>query len=456
MKKLLLIALVLSQQLMAQDKKSFSLEEAQKHAVENSYQMLLADLGIEEARQDVKETTSIGLPQLKASASFQNFLDVPTQVIPNFLAPAITQTLVGSGVLPPEAANQPADPEFIEAQFGTEFNTTVGVSASQLIFDGRYFYGLKASKAFVNYARLQRNKDEAGIRRQVSEAYYAALTAEESVEVFEKSLENVQTTLSETKAMYEEGFMEELDVDQLSLMESNLTTQFENAKMQRDNARALLKFMLAMPLDSEIELTDELEVLLSEENVESLLLKNLSLGEHRDMILLDEGINLQKINLGATQAAYMPTLGAFFQHQQMNMTNEIDFETWFPNTVWGINLNVPIFTSFGTRSKVQKVKLGIDKLEVQREQLSNSLSLEVMNAKSTLINALSSYRHEKKNMELAMKIQDKTLEKFNLGMASSLELTQAENQLLTTQGNYVQSIFNVLNAQSRLTNALGL
>lgn len=456
MKKLLIVALLLSQQITAQEKKSFSLEEAQKHAVENSYQMLLSDLGIEEARQDVNETRAMGLPQLSASASFQNFIDVPTQVIPNFLAPAITQTLVGSGVLPPEAANQPADPEFIEAQFGTEYNTTVGVSASQLIFDGRYFYGLKASRAFVNYARLQRNNDEAGIKRQVAEAYYATLTSEESVEVFEKSMENVKKTLAETKAMYEEGFMEELDVDQLSLMESNLSTQLENARMQSENARALLKFMLAMPIDSEIELTDELEKLLSEENVEALILKNPNIEQHRDMLLLDEGINLQKINLGATKSAYYPTLGAFFQHQQMNMTNEIDFETWFPNTVWGINLNVPIFTSFSTRSKVQKVKLGIDKLEVQREQLSNSLSLEVMNAKSALITALSSYRHEKKNMELAMKIQDKTLEKFNLGMASSLELTQAENQLLTTQGNYIQSIFNVLNAQSRLSNAIGL
>jgi len=448
--------LLLSGLANGQEKKSFSLAEAQEHAVKNSYQMLLADLGIEEARQEVKETTAMGLPQVKATASFQNFLDVPTQVIPNFLAPAITQTLVGTGVLPPSAADQPADPEFIEAQFGTEYNTNVGISANQLIFDGRYFYGLKASRAYVNYVQLQKNNDEAGVKDQVAQAYYTSLVADESVTVFESSIDNVRKTLAETKAMYEEGFMEELDVDQLSLMESNLSNQLENAKMQQENARAMLKFMLAMPLDSEIELTDELEVLLSEEKAEAMILQNLSISKHRDMLLLDEGINLQQINLKVTQSGYLPTLSAFFQHQQMNMTNEIDFQTWFPNTVWGVNLNVPIFTSFSTRSKVQKVKVGIDKLEVQRAQLGSSLELQALSAKSSLITALNSYKNEKKNLELARKIQDKTLEKFNLGMASSLELSQAESQLITTQGNYVQSIFNVLTAQTELYNALGL
>lgn len=441
--------------LFAQEKKSFSLKEAQEHAVENSYQILMADIGIKEAKQDVNETTAIGLPQVSASAGFQNFLDVPTQVIPNFIAPAITQTLVGTGILPPSAAEEPADPEFIEAQFGTEFSTTVGITASQLIFDGRYFYGLKASKAYVNYAQLQKDRDEAGILEQVSQAYYACLVADESFEIFEKSIKNIQKTLSETEEMYKEGFMEELDIDQLKLMESNVSTQLENVKMQKENARALLKFMLAMPLDSEIELTDELESILSEDNAEAMILQNVSISKHRDMALIDEGINLQQLNLRATQSGYMPTLSAFFQHQQMNMANELDFQTWFPNTVWGVNLNVPIFTSFGTRSKVQKVKLGIDKLEVQKQQLSNSLQLEAMNAKSALVTSLSTYKNEKKNLELAMKIQRKTLEKFNLGMSSSLELTQAENQLLNTQGNYVRSIFDVLNAQTRLQNALG-
>lgn len=445
-----------SLQLSAQEKKIFSLEQAQEHAVKNSYQMLLADLGIKEAKQDVSESTAIGLPQVKATASFQNFLDVPTQVIPNFLAPAITQSLVGSGVLPPSAADEPPNPEFIEAQFGTEYNTTVGISASQLIFDGRYFYGLKASKAYVNYAELQRNRDQAGIREQVTQAYYACLLADESFKIFEKSLNNVSKTLNQTSEMYKEGFMEELDVDQLSLMGSNIKNQLNAARMQRDNAMAMLKFMLALPMESEIELSDKLETLLSEDKAEALILQSISPSKHRDMLLIDEGINLQELNLRATQSAYFPTLAAFFQHQQMNMANTLDYTTWFPNTVWGVNLNVPIFTSFSTRSKVQKVKLGIDRLEVQKEQLSSSLELEAMNAKSQLITALNTFQNEKKNLELAVKIQAKTLEKFNLGMASSLDLTQTETQLLNTQSNYIRSSFEVLNAQTRLEKALGL
>ena len=64
----------------------FTLEEAQKYAVQNSYASVESQLNIENAERKVKETIAIGLPQINASGTFQNFLDIPVNVFPDFIS----------------------------------------------------------------------------------------------------------------------------------------------------------------------------------------------------------------------------------------------------------------------------------------------------------------------------------------------------------------------------------
>ncbi len=440
----------------AQKSKStaLSLKGAVDYAAKNNPQARLSELNVEMAKKDVQKTAAMGLPQVNASGSFQNFLDIPTQVLPDFISPTVIGTLVSTGLLPPDAGDNQEE-QFIAAQFGTDYSTSVGLTASQLILDGRYIYGLKASRAYVNYVNLENQKKERDVRDQVTLAYYGALIAQENLKIYEASKANIDKTLLQTTAYYEQGFMEDVDVDQLKLMKSNVETNIQNAKNQLETSMIMLKFSMGMPLDEELELTDKLESLVDEEQADQIMLQQLDPGKHLDIMLIDEGINLQKINMRVNQSAYFPTVNAFFNHSQNNLSNDLKFEEWFPSTVWGINLNVPLFTSFSTRSAVQQTKIDIDRMEVQRAQLDQSLKLGLSRAKSDFYASLSTYRNQKDNLALAKKIRDKTLLKYNSGMASSLELTQAENQLLQTQGSYIGSLFSLMNAKINMDKALG-
>ena len=126
---------------------SFSLEEAKAYAIEHSYQAENAVRDIEKAKMKVKETTAIGLPQIFASGSFQQFIDIPTQVLPDFVSPAVTGVLIENGLLPPSAGG--GETSFIEAQFGTEFNVSGGLNLSQLLFSGSYIVALQATKTYL-------------------------------------------------------------------------------------------------------------------------------------------------------------------------------------------------------------------------------------------------------------------------------------------------------------------
>ena len=127
----------------AQTSQSFSLEEAKAYALKNNQQLKQAALDIEISKAKVRETTAIGLPQISGEASFNHYIDIPTQV-----AQASTFD-----------ANAPAG-LLVPLQFGLPNSASAGVTASQLLFDGSYFVGLKASKAYLNYSELGQEKSE--------------------------------------------------------------------------------------------------------------------------------------------------------------------------------------------------------------------------------------------------------------------------------------------------------
>ncbi|HAS35302.1 MAG TPA: hypothetical protein DCS15_02350 [Flavobacteriales bacterium] len=423
-------------QAAGENKEAFSLDEALSFAKNNSYNIRIGELNSDRAHQEVINTQAMGLPQIQASGSFQQFLDIPIQLVPG------------------EFFGAPAG-ELVEVQFGTEFSSSYGLSANQLIFDGRYIYGLKASKAYANYIQVENDKIGRDVEDQVLMSYYSALAAQKNLEILKESNKNIDKSLSETKAFFAEGFVEELDVDQLKLMQSTIESSLKDAENRVQSSLSGLKLSMGYPVDKEIELTDELEAVLNINQAQGLLSETVNTEKHLDMKLVNQGIELQNIGLRVEQSNYAPTLRAFFSHQQNNFGNELDFSTWFPNTVWGVNLNVPLFTSFGTRSKVQMNKIDIDKMEIQKKQLDQSIRLQASNSRSDFYNSLSQYNNEKKNLELAEKIRNKTSIKFKEGMASSLELTQAETQLIQTQGRYIGAMYNLLSAKIKLEQALG-
>ena len=110
--------------------KSLSLQEAVQFGLENNPQAKISDFDLELARKKVKETAAIGLPQVSADISYNNFIDIPVQVAPG------------------AAFGQP-NVEFIELEFGTQHSGGANLTASQLIFSGSYLVGLKASKTYV-------------------------------------------------------------------------------------------------------------------------------------------------------------------------------------------------------------------------------------------------------------------------------------------------------------------
>ena len=147
----------------------------------------------------------------------------------------------------------------LEFSFGTTQSLTAGLNATQLIFSGSYLVGVQAAKVLADAKDLAVERTAVDTRRMVAEAYATALAARANVATLDKALTLVAQSETELRAMSEEGFLESVDADRLTLTRQTLEQQLGTAGLQADLTAKLLLFQCGLPVDSDVELTDTLE-----------------------------------------------------------------------------------------------------------------------------------------------------------------------------------------------------
>lgn len=445
MKKRLIIALFfVSNIVIAQDKgdtkTSFNMKEAQDFAIKNNYKNKQAMLDIDIAKKKVWETTAAGLPQVNANAKLQKFIDVPVS-----LAPANSFN--------PSA---PAD-ELIALQFGLDYSNSYGITASQLIFDGSYIVGLQAAKTYKNLSINNQIKTEIELKEAVKQAYFTVLIAEENTAVLQKSKRSVMEVLKETSAMYKEGLVDEQSVDQLTLSVNELSTAVGIGEGQIEFARKLLKLQMGMDISTRISLTQDLDVFVDEVKVVEAE-KAFNVENHIDYNLVETNVRLMELNLKKEKFSFLPSINLFLSHDQQNMNTKFDAFSggkWYPSTVVGAQLTLPIFTSGARLSKMGQARIELDKSQIAAKEAEQSLLYQTQVAQSNYETNHETYLNQKENMALAKKIYDKTLLKYKEGISSSLDLSQTQNQYLSAEGNYIKSLLDLLKSRSELQKSYG-
>lgn len=425
----------------AQSENSFTLKQAQEYALKNNYQRVSAEKDVLIAKKKVMETTGIGLPRVDAEAQFQNFLELPVSLVP-------------------ASAFNPAAPkdQFAELKFGTDYNTTAKITATQLLFDGSYIVGLQASRTYKSFAEKSLEKTELMVKEEVAQAYYLGLVAEENTKILQEISASTEKLFQETQKIYQEGFMEEQNVDQLKLTLNNINNSLTEAQRQKEIALNFLKFQMGMELATKIDLTDNIDVLLTAVNSEDALSKEFKAENHIENQIIKVNENLMKLNLRKEKFLFAPQVAAFFNHQQQNMSNKFEVfsgGTWYPSTLWGISIKLPIISGGMRLAKMGQARLDYEKAMNTSKQVEQSLILKAQQAKSTYTSSYSIYLNQKDGLKLAEKINNNSMTKYTEGIISSMELTQTQTQYLETEAKYIKALLDLLNASSQLNIALG-
>ncbi len=449
----LISAFGLSLMIQAQEKQSapvsLSLKQAQEYALENNTNAKNALIDLELAKKKIWETLSIGLPQLNAKANYQHLFKVPeisfggSTFLTTNLDPGTIITagdILNEGVYMGFRPGQPV-------KLGVKDNLTLDITLSQLLFSGEYLIGVQASKVYYLLSDQAKVKSALDIREAIANTYSLSLVLEQSRNTLSQSLENVNSTLSEMRAMYEQGFIENTDVDQMELNSLNLNNSLSSMERQVEASRDLLKFQMGMPLENTIILTDSLESVTGEVTMETLVANSFNLNQNISYQMMETQVKLTEYNLKREKSTYLPNLAAVYQHTEKMNKPEFDFA---PTDVVALSMNIPIFSSGQRNAKVQQRKLELEKIMNSKENVASGLKLEYDNAMNELTTTWTTYLNNKKNIELTKRIYDKMQIKYKEGISSSLDLTNAQNQYLTALGNYYNANYALITAKNKL------
>ena len=439
-----------------QAQQEFTLEEAISYALENSNSIKLKKKDVSLADADIKEYKSIGMPKISGTVNYQYFFNIPAQPVSDFISPAVYEVLFSESVL---ERRELGPPNVFQIAFAQPHQLTGGLEASALVFDGSYLVGLKAARLYKDLVAKEINATEQEIKSNVTKAYMAVLIAEENIDVIRNNIKTIEKSLKETEILFKEGFVESLDVDRLTLSYNNLITELEKLQGFVLISKNLLKFQMGMPIEEEVVLSEDMEVIVSNYNIDNTMIEGpIDYSRRAEYDVLNTSRKLNELDLDRNKKGYLPSVRLFANaSQSLQRTNLFDGNEagLIPSVVAGMGIDIPIYDGGEKSARIQKARINIDRVDLQIDEFKRSMNMQVLNARQSLQNARKSVENTRKALTINERIYEKTQIKFREGVGSSVELTQAEASLYAAQGSYINALYDLITAKTDLDIALG-
>lgn len=444
---------------------SFTLEEAIQFALQNSIRSKNALLDQQIAKAKVNETIGIGLPQISGSASV-----VSNPELPRFFAQYNgPNSFLGdlSGIPGIKVGDVVASRNFF--QLKNSGNATL--TLNQLIFNGSYLVGLKAASTYKDLSVKTTEQTQEDIIQQVTKAYYAVLINRERTRLFDTNIARVDSLLRNTRALHQNGFAESIDVDRVRVTLNNLITERDKFLNLNELGLQLMKFQMNYPQDQPIDIIGNIQEVRVDTTMAQYSRDGWDYRQRPDYKVLEVNQRLQQLNVKNQYANAVPVIsafgslgassqstdigGLFTTNSGIAETSTIGPDKWYSFSQVGVSLSVPIFTGLSRSARIQQEKLKLMQIDNNFVNLRNAIDLEIKQASLSFENALRTVISQRENQELAGNVARVTKIKYEQGVGSSLEVTDAESALRQAQTNYYAALFDAMVAKVDLDKAFG-
>ena len=421
----------------AQQANEFSVKQAADYGLKNAVQVKNALLDVLIQQQSNRDITSAAYPDIKATGSFNDYLNIPTSLLPGEFFGGAAGT-------------------FIPVKFGTKYSATGGVALNQLLFDGQVFVGLQARKTSIDARQKAAEVTQENIKANIYKIYYQLVVSKTQIDLLEANIVRLQKLDHDTREIYKNGFAEKVDVDKLTVQIANLQTEKLKALNSVANGYMGLKVLMGMPIKDSLVLTDTLSDTQIKENI--LESSNYKYNDRKEYQLLELTNKLNTYNIKRYKLSQIPTLSLNANYNKQAQRTAFDFlkkGDWFTTSYIGLSLNVPMFKGFSTRAKIAKSKLELQQTQNQLEGLKINIDNDVEVAKNNFTTAAATMDYQKQNMALAELVYEQTKKKYEIGTGSATEINTAQVELKTAQTNYISALYDAIIARVDLLKATG-
>ena len=158
--------------------------------------------------------------------------------------------------------------------------------------------------------------------------------------------------------------------------------------------------------------------------------------------------------LKAEKASVLPMISGFYNKGTNGMGDKLGELQWFPNSMVGFQVSFRIFTSSQRYQKIRKAQVNLEKARTTKDMVAEQLLLQEKQLRYNLVNANLQYQNTKDNIEVSRRVYASMENKYRQGVASSLELTQANSLYLQSENNYISALMNLLQTKLALDKLL--
>lgn len=423
----------------------FTLEQCLDYAYDHNENIIIANLEIDISKAKTGEYLSAGFPQVDATANFNK----------NFI---IRRTFMDASNFDPSI---PKGEEYIELAFGTPYDADYGIGLSQMIFNGSYFVGVKASKTYQELSKKDHIKSKIDVSESVTKAYYSVLVNQMLHETVNANFQRLDSLVRETSIMQKNGFVELLDLNRTKVEYNNIKTQTSNTERAVEISTELLKFQMGMPVEQKLEIAEKLTDL--EFNFEDELEMNYSYQRRIEYSQLETSRQLTELEMKNNKSQYLPNID-FIASWGMNagVANFSQLGEFGNNKIWtdyqlaGLSFQLPIFDGLLKAKKIQQNKIKLQQMEYRRFMLENSIQMEVNQMRKTFVMNLDLLRNQDENKQLAESVYNQTKIKYQEGVGTNLEVIDADNAFKQAQSNYLNALYDALISHVDYQKALGI
>ena len=435
---ILLIGLLWVATAPAQEVTKLTLKDCMDYALKHNDNIKNAQLDILIQQAQNNETVAAAYPHVNGRAELDDYLN-PTK-----------------SFIDGEYFGYPG--KIIGFPFSLNYAATGSVSASQVVFDGSVFVALKARNTVMEFARHNSQVTEENVRYSVYKAYNSLVIAYRQFDIVKNSLVYARSLQHDIEVTRANGFAEKIDVERTGVQVNNLATDSIRIGNLLQVSEDVLKYQLGMSMTTHIVLTDTNvedrrkaanDLLLQEGNYERIPEYNMAMS----------ALKLNEFNLTRYQLAALPSLnlfGAAGYNYGANKFNDImSFSNYAFNSTVGVQLSIPIYNGSLRHYQVQEARLNIEKSQNSIEYVKQSIDFGLTTSRTTLKNAILQVQSQHRNMDLSQDVLDLARKKYQAGVGSNLEVTQAQTDQLMAQTNYFNALLDLINAEADLKKALG-
>ncbi len=412
------------------------LNELIDFALEHSHDVKNAQLKVEESDYQRKEALGQGLPQIEASASYSamtfpemSISDDLISQIPEEYAPMLSQLL----------------------DFDAYYMASAGVQVTQLLYSNAYWTGLKTTKKYQELNELLKYKTEEELIEEVAKDYYQTVSLVLRLNTLNESLDNLSELYHIVDLNYKNDLVKESEASRLKVNITNLEVNRQIVKNAINIQLNLIKAIAGMPPDTVLALDT---AFLYQAN-EYIQIPDYSINNVSDFKILLKQDELNEQNIKAAKANYVPTLAAYAKFDYNGYNTEYNIDDFSNYNTYGVQLNIPIFTSGVNHAKVKQARLKQVQTQETLLKTQDLLTIDYNNAYSVYQTAYVLLQVQKENLDLAERVYNQTSLQFKEGMASMADVLNVNSDFLDANNSYSQQILKCKLAEITLLKTTG-